>query len=99
MSISIVAVTTECIPTHHHLDVINVSSCNWHRLGLQLKVEHHTLDKIEQNYYDNVHRCRIEMFSEWIKSVDNPTYKKLIEALVVIGEKMLAQETCTTRGE
>ena len=92
-------VTKHCIPVIK--DVMNslrMVTC-WYDLGIELKVEKHFLDHIEADHSD-IKRRLTEVIDAWLKSVSEPTYQKLIEALCVVGEmETAATELCEGRGE
>ena len=71
---------------------------NWYLLGLQLGVSGDELDVIERNYSRDNHMCKVKMFGTWLRLDTNATYGKLARALVVVGNRSLAEEMCTTRG-
>ena len=63
----------------------------WHNLGLQLGVRADDLKKIVNNHPKDRSRCKNEMFAVWRKNNTNPTYEKLIKALIAVGKKDLAE--------
>ena len=70
----------------------------WYFLGAELEVDDEELDKIEDKYSDDPMRM-IKMFGVWLKQGENPTYKKLIKALVDIDKKDIAESICTDLGK
>ena len=89
--------TKDCIPTENDLCRLKVIT-SWKILGLQLGVKKYMLDTIEQDITNTSLRF-ISMISLWLKSVEKTTYRKLIEALYVVGEEMSALELCGEKGE
>ena len=71
---------------------------NWYFLGLQLGVSGHELDEIERNYPRDNQMCKVKMFGTWLRVDASATYGKLARALVVVGERSLAEAMCTARG-
>ena len=67
------------------------SDKDWFRLGLSLGLAKGTLDSIEVNHKNDVHRCLIQCLSEWLKRTDNVdkkggvTYDSLSKALKSLG--------------
>ena len=59
----------------------------WHDLGLKLGLHKNTLDAIEVNHRDNVHRCLEECLAQWLRRADNvdnkggAAYNSLSDAL------------------
>ena len=56
------------------------------------------LETIEQDNTNTSLRF-ISMISLWLKSVEKTTYRKLIEALYIVGEEMSAHKLCSEKGE
>ena len=70
----------------------------WYTLGIELLMDDEELEELEQKYSDP-HRRMIKIFDIWLKKGENPTYRKLIKALVDIDKKDVAQSLCTDLGE
>ena len=70
----------------------------WYFLGAELEVDDEELDKIEAEYSDDRMRM-IKMFGIWLKQGENPTYRKLIKALVEIDKEDIAKSICTGLGK
>ncbi len=67
-----------------------VRTTNWSRLGLELNVDEHTLDEIRDNQRgDNQAQ---QMFQEWLRVTEEPTWEAVVRALKAIGESSLATE-------
>ena len=62
----------------------------WYILGAELEVDNEELNKIEDKYSDDRMRM-VKMFGVWLEKGENPTYRKLIEALVGIDKKDIAK--------
>ena len=69
---------------------------DWFRLGIQLGVEHHVLQHIEEGK-KGIARCRIDMFSEWLK-LDNNEWSDIVKALKSVGEPKLAEKVAKKHG-
>ena len=54
---------------------------------------------IEKNYVQDVDMCKVKMFAEWHRGDSNPTYEKLVRALVAVGKTKLAKSVCKTQGQ
>ena len=65
---------------------------------LELEMDDEELEELEQKYSDP-HRRMVKIFDIWLKKGENPTYRKLIKALVDIDKKDVAQSLCTDLGE
>ena len=85
-------------PSLRELDQLPGVATVWYRLGLQLEVKTEDLDVIEMKYRD-ADMCKIKMFAEWLRCDTNPTYKKLVVALLAVGKRNLAESVCSARGE
>ena len=70
----------------------------WYFLGAELEVDDEELDKIEAEYSDDRMRM-IKMFGIWLKQGENPTYRKLIKALVDIDKEDIAKSICKGLGK
>ena len=70
----------------------------WYILGAELEVDNEELNKIENKYSDDRMRM-VKMFGVWLEKGENPTYRKLIEALVEIDKKDIAKSICTGLGK
>ena len=70
----------------------------WYTLGIELEMDDEELEELEQKYSDP-HRRMVKIFDIWLKKGENPTYRKLIKALVDIDKKDVAQSLCTDLGE
>ena len=71
--------------------VRNVS--DWHSLGLHLDLTMGKLKEIDRIYrVDGEDRIKAEMFDVWLKSCPDAPWRKLVSALIAIGEKRVAKE-------
>ena len=70
----------------------------WYLLGVELDVDDEELDDLEEKYSDP-HKRLLKMFGVWLEKGENPTYRKLIEALVEIDKKDIAQSICSKLGK
>ena len=70
----------------------------WLSLGIELEMDYKELKDMEKNHSDPYRRL-IDMFSIWLEKGENPTYRKLLEALVEINKKDVAQSICTKLGK
>ena len=70
----------------------------WYSLGTELEIEDEELDDLEEKYTDP-HKRLLKMFGAWLDKGENPTYVKLIKALVNIDKKDVAQSLCTDLGK
>ena len=69
----------------------------FYSFGIELEVDDKELDNLEEKYSDP-HKRLIKMFGVWLEKEENPTYTKLIKALVNIDKKDIAQSLCTDLG-
>ena len=70
----------------------------WYLLGAILEVDSEELNKIEDKYSDD-HVRMVKVFGVWLEKEENPTYRKLLKALVDIDKKDIAQSICTDLGK
>ena len=60
-------------------------------------MDYKELDNLEQRDSDPYRRL-IKMFGVWLEKGENPTYRKLLKALVNIGKRDVAESICTEIG-
>ena len=89
------AVTLSSKPSIRELRQLPVT--NWYNLGLQLKVREKELERIQSKYRDEK-LCRTKMFGVWRREDDDPSYEKLLLALVSIGRRDLVEYICKRKG-
>ena len=65
-------------------------SYQWYHLGLQLGVEGHVLDQIEENYPRDSRMRKNKMFGAWLKRDPEASWDKVAVALLKLGENALA---------
>ena len=70
----------------------------WYSLGTELEIEDEELENTEKQYSDP-HRRMIKVFGVWLEKGENPTYRKLLKALVNIDKKDVAQSLCMDLGK
>ena len=70
----------------------------WYMLGTELEIDDEKLDGLREKYSDDPHMRMIKMFGVWLEKGENPTYRKLLKALVNIGKRDVAESICTEIG-
>ena len=70
----------------------------WYLLGAVLEVDSEELNKIEDKYSDDRMRM-VKIFGVWLEKGENPTYRKLLKALVNIDKRDIAQSICKGLGK
>ena len=70
----------------------------WYILGAELEVDNQDLKEVEDSYSDDRMRM-VKMFGVWLEKGENPTYRILLQALVDIDKKDIAQSICTDLGK
>ena len=65
----------------------------WYSLGIELDIDDEELDHLEK--CSDPHKRLIKMFYLWLEKGENPTYVKLLRALLNIDKKDVAQSLCT----
>jgi hypothetical protein len=71
----------------------------WYSLGIELEIDDKELDILGEKYSADPHKRLIKMFGVWLEKGEKPTYRKLVEALVEIDKKDIAQAICTKLGK
>ena len=63
----------------------------WYLLGLELRLTEHTLNVIESDNPGNLSTCKRKMFSKWLSNNKDANYTTLVDALVKIDKKVVAE--------
>ena len=63
----------------------------WKRLGLNLDINMAKLNEIDVNNRGQVAECKLNMVQFWLESDMYRSWKKLIDALLLIDQKVLAE--------
>ena len=71
----------------------------WYSLGTELDIGDEELDNLEEKYKDDPHKRLLKMFGVWLEKGEDPTYRQLLEALVEIDKKDVAESICTKLGK
>ena len=78
-----------------HRHVRDEIAYKWFDLGILLKVPDHQLDIIYMNHCYNTQFCCTEMFSYWLKTDTEASWRKLIIALRNMAQNSLADKIKT----
>jgi hypothetical protein len=70
----------------------------WYTFGTELEIDEEDLDVIEEKHSEP-HKRLIKMFGVWLEKGENPTYRKLLKALVEIDNRDVAESLCTRIGK
>ena len=93
-SMSILSLKPELKDIKKYYDQLNNK---WYSLGIELINDDKELDNLEEMYSDP-HRRMIKMFAIWLDKGKNPTYGKLIKALVNVDKRDVAESICAELG-
>lgn len=77
------------IPSLKHL-LQRVQTTRWFRLGLELGIDHYTMQVIEadtRHDHNMTESALTRVFEEWLKT-ENPLWSDIEKALKVMGEKL-----------
>ena len=86
-------------PTIRELSSLKLSGqYKWYKLGLQLGIEEHILDRIEENYPRDSDMRQSKMFGKWLRSDTEASWSKLCEALMIVKEDKLVESISSTYG-
>lgn len=83
--------TASATPTLQDLSN-ELSSVDWHSLGVKLGLEGHQLRAIEQDHRGNNERLKNEMLDLWLRSAKNPSWEAVVKALRLIKEHRVADK-------
>ena len=70
----------------------------WYKLGSQLGVEQHVLERIEENYPRDSEIRQYKMFGEWLRRDTEASWDKLCGALQIVGEDKLVKHIASHHG-
>ena len=65
---------------------------DWYSLGLQLDLTKDALDIIEKDNGTDSKTCKRKMFSKWLSSNKDANYTSLVDALVKLDKKAVAED-------
>ena len=85
-------------PKHKTLNKYHNLSKEWYFLGTEFEIDNEDLKKIEDKYSDDRMRM-VKVFAVWLEKGENPTYRKLLKALVDIDKRDIAQSICMGLGK
>ena len=80
-------------PKRQDLNKYSELNEKWYSLGIELDVAEEELNHLEK--YSDPHKRLIKMFGLWLEKGENPTYEKLLRALLNMDKKDIAQSLCT----
>ena len=75
-------------PTHKELSE-HIRISNWYQLGIQLDIDHDSLDDIDNLSGDYIHKTT-KMFARWLDSNSHATRRQVIDALKKEAVKRIA---------
>ena len=75
-------------PTHKELSE-HIRISNWYQLGIQLDIDHDSLDDIDNLPGDYIHKTT-KMFARWLDSNSHATRRQVIDALKKEAVKRIA---------
>ena len=85
-------------PKRKDINKYNELEKKWYSLGIELDIDDKELDILEEKYSDP-HKRLIKMFVVWLEKGENPTYGNLIEALMNIDQRDVAESIYTGLGK
>ena len=92
------SITLSSKPKMKDLNKYSELAKEWYFLGVQLEVDEAELDKIYDKYHDDRMQM-IKMFAAWLEKGENPTYRKLIKALLDLNKRDIAASLCKDLGK
>ena len=89
---------TPSTPSIRELGSLKLSGqYQWYKLGLQLGMEQHVLERIEETYRDSEIR-QYKMFGGWLKRDTEASWYKLCAALQIVGGHKLVKQIASQHG-
>ena len=89
---------TSTIPHPELKDLVLLPVIHWFELGLWLNIPEDNLNIIEADNPNNTEACRRKVYSSWLKSDPEASYRQLVDALHTVGYTRIADELCTKYG-
>jgi len=73
---------------------------NWFQLGIALRLECSTLEKIRSNHRD-IDRCMTDMLASWLQGQTTPSWRALVDGLASqsVNEKDAAMKVAMKHGK
>ena len=68
-------------------------------MGEKLDVDKSVLNRLEEDYHDNIPECKKRMFGVWLRTHQSPSYDVVMRALLDAGESRAAEELHQRHGE
>ena len=72
---------------------------DWYCLGIHLEIATSYLDQIEKNYGSDGERCKIEVIDIWLCNDENPTWRKLVQAVENMAAHSITVQTLRANHE
>ena len=79
-------------------DLVLLPVIHWFELGLWLNIPEDNLSIIEADNPNNTEACKRKMFSSWLKSNPEASYRQLVDALHTVGSHRMADQLCKNYG-
>ena len=85
-------------PKRKDINIYSELHEKWYMLGTELEIDDEELDELREKYSNDPHMRTVKMFGVWLEKGENPTYWKLLKALMNIGKRDVAESICTEIG-
>ena len=72
---------------------------NWYRVGQQLRFDELILERLNNDYKGDKEECKKRMFGYWLRCCNDPSYERLMQALVNAGETVAAENLHKKSGQ
>ena len=72
---------------------------NWYHVGQQLSFDELTLERFNDDYKGDKEECKKRMFGYWLRHYKEPSYERLMKALVNAGETVAAENLHKESGQ
>ena len=90
---------THSTPTIRELGTFKMSDeYQWYNLGVQLGIDVHYLDWIEEKYPRSCKIRQNKMFGEWLRRDPEASWDKLCGALRIVGEEKVIESIISMHG-
>jgi len=90
---------TGAVPEPTLKELVTVKMKSWYNLGLQLDIEDDDLQTIKNDNPQDQEGCKRDMFRTWLRICPQASYRKLVQALVEVGDVREADRLRKKHGE
>ena len=95
----LIFILSNAVPEPTLKELVTVKVKSWYRLGLELDIADYDLQIIKMNHPQDQEGCKRDMFRTWLRICPQASYRKLVQALVEVGDVREADRLRKKHGE